>query len=240
MTSEQAKIKNAQKELLKAFSKKAKSFALTGGTALELYYLNHRFSVDLDFFSPKYSAKEIEIIAGSFREHCGAKVKMENEFIAPSRAKVRFYSAALKGLESPIKIDFAEDVIFEKPDIEKFKDVRVYSVENIYLQKITTITGTRMQTDETGREFMKGRREARDAFDVYLLSKKIKPLHVFLEGLSSHIQRGIIDWYQTFSRHELKMGLLDLDIYDKKFDAREMIIYIECEIKKFMKEAVGQ
>lgn len=231
MDKEQLKIKGAQKELLKAFSKHTGTFALTGGTALELYYLHHRFSVDLDFFSPKYNAKEIETIVGGFKEYCGVKVKLENEFIAPSHAKVRFYSAAFKELESPIKIDFVEDVIFEDPDIEAFKGVRVYSVENIYLQKVTTITG---------REFMKGRREARDAFDVYLLSKKVKPLHIFLKGLSSQIQRGMIDWYQTFSRHELKIGLLDLDIYDEKIDSREMIIYLEGEIKKFMKEAVGQ
>jgi predicted nucleotidyltransferase component of viral defense system len=238
MDREHLRIKNAQKELLKAFSGKAKDFALTGGTALELYYLNHRFSIDLDFFSPKYDKKEIEAIAAGFKDYCGIKIKLENEFIAPSHAKVRFYSAHFKDLKDPIKIDFAEDVLFDSPNISKFGGVRVYSAESIYLQKITTITGIRVQIDQTGRQFMRGRREARDAFDVYMLSKKIKPLHLFLNALPSQIQMGIIDWYQTFSRHDVKAGLLDLDIYDKKFDAREMIIYLENEIKKFMKDVV--
>lgn len=238
MDKEQLKIKGAQKELLKAFSKNAKSFALTGGTALELYYLHHRFSVDLDFFSPKYDKEEIESIILGLKKYYGIKIKLENEFIAPSHAKVRFYSAYFKRLERPVKIDFVEDVLFEEPDIKEIRGVRVYSAENIYLQKITTITGTKIQEDDVGRQFMQGRREARDAFDIYMLSKKIRPLHVYLKSLPNQIQRGMIDWYQTFSRHDIKMGLLELDIYDKKFDARKMIIYLEGEIKKFMKEVV--
>lgn len=43
-------IRKAQKDVLKVFAGKAKDFALAGGTALELYYLHHRFSADLDFF----------------------------------------------------------------------------------------------------------------------------------------------------------------------------------------------
>lgn len=99
-----------------------------------------------------------------------------------------------------------------------------------YLGKITNITNA---VSYTGRQ-------AKDVFDIYMFSKTVIPLHIFLKGLSGQIQRGMIDWYQTFSRHELKMGLLDMDIYDKKFDARKMIIYLEDEIKEFIKEAVGQ
>jgi predicted nucleotidyltransferase component of viral defense system len=45
-------IRQAQLEALRAFARTTKSFALSGGTALELFYLKHRFSRDLDFFSP--------------------------------------------------------------------------------------------------------------------------------------------------------------------------------------------
>jgi predicted nucleotidyltransferase component of viral defense system len=54
------KIRELQKKILDVFVKNTKNFALSGGTALELYYLNHRFSADLDFFSPQYKIKEIE------------------------------------------------------------------------------------------------------------------------------------------------------------------------------------
>ncbi len=240
MDKEKVKIKAAQKELLKSFARKPGDFALAGGTALELYYLHHRFSADLDLFSPKYDRREIEAIIGSFVKYSKAKVKLEAEFLARNKAKVRFYSASLKGLKRPIKIDFVEDVLFDKPKIKKFGAVPVYTVEHIYLQKITAITGTQEIEDETGRRVMQGRQEARDAFDIYMLSKKVKPLYIVIKGLPRQIQRGIVHWYRTFSREDLKLGLLDLDIYLDKFDSREMIIHLEGQIERFMKGVIEE
>lgn len=232
------KIRGAQLKILDVFSKKAEDFALSGGTALELYYLNHRFSADLDFFSPKYELAEINDLVLAFKKHLNCKIELESEFMAGGRANVRFYTIPIKGSDRPLKIDFVEDVIFAKPDIKKIKVVRVYSVENIYLQKIFAITGMHLETDDTGRQITGGRRESRDIFDIYVLSRKIQPLHIFLKNVSQQLQRGMIHWYRTFSRQELKFALLDLDIYDKKFDAKEMITYLENEIKKFIKGVI--
>lgn len=240
MQGQNIEMKKAQKEFLEAFSKKAKNFALAGGTALELFYLHHRFSVDLDFFSPKYNVKEIEAIISEFKNIAGCKIKLENEFILAGAAKARFYYAELKKLNRPLKIDFVEDVIFDEPRIKRFNGIPVYSVENIYLQKIIAITGTMVKEDQIGRQIMEGRRQARDAFDVYMLSKKIKPLHIFLKTLSSQIQRGMVHWYQTFSRQDLNLGLLDMDIYGERFDARKMVVYLESEIRTFIKEVMGK
>lgn len=228
-------IRRGQQEILKVFSNKAKGFALSGGTALDLYYLHHRFSVDLDFFSPKYDFREIDGIVSGFKKHASA-VKLESEFITGGRAKVRFYSIRLKKTERPLKIDFVEDVLFEKPDIRKFDRIPVYGVENIYLQKVVAIVGSRLGENGVGREIISGRKEARDVFDIYMLSKKIRPLHTFLHNVPRQTQRGMVQWYRSFSRQELKLALLDLDIYDKKFDAKEMVIYLEDEIKRFMAE----
>lgn len=229
------KLRKAQLEILKAFSLKTKSFALAGGTALELYYLRHRFSVDLDFFSTKYDLGEIKELVNSFRKLPGYKIKLESDFRAGGRARVRFYMVSMPGLSRPLKIDFVEDVIFNSPDIRRFKGVPVYSVDNLYLQKITAIAGTSPVEDDIGRVVFQGRRKARDAFDIYVLSRKVCPLHVFLKKLSMPLQRGMVHWYQTFSRQDLKLELLDMDIYDPDFDAREMIIYLENEIKKFIR-----
>lgn len=225
---------------MEAFSKRPGNFALAGGTALELYYLHHRFSADLDFFSPGYDLKEINAIISEFKKRGRCTVKLENEFISDNRARVRFYSVSFKSLKRPLKIDFVEDVLFAKPVIKKFNSVPVYDIENIYMQKIITLTGTRVGKDEIGRQIMGGRLEARDAFDIYMLSKKIKPLYQFLKNSSRQIQRGIVRWYRTFSRQDFKLGLLDLDIYIDKFDAREMIIYLENQIKKFIKEVLEE
>lgn len=232
------KIRKAQKKILDIFAKRARNFALAGGTALELYYLHHRFSFDLDFFSPEYGLAEIGALAAEFRKAAKYKIKLESEFIAAGRAKVRFYTMPVEGSARPLKIDFVEDTLFTKPMIKRFAGVPVYSVENIYIQKLVAIAGTQPEIDEIGRQFTRGRREARDIFDLYMLSMKIKPLHIFLKNASNVIQKGIIHWYQTFSRQELKLALLDLDIYDKKFDAKEMIIYLENEIKQFVKQVL--
>lgn len=137
-------IKKTQVKVLDISLKANTDFALSGGTALELYYLNHRFSADLDFFSPKYSLREIDSIISLVKAEFGKRrVKLESEFMAAGRAQVRFYTVSANSLKRPLKIDFIEDVLFDKPVIKRFNGVRVYSVENIYLQKIAAISGTR-------------------------------------------------------------------------------------------------
>ncbi len=232
------KIREAQKKILKAFAEDNGNFALAGGTALELYYLHHRFSADLDFFSPVYDFSEVDKIVINFSKFVKAKIKLESEFVAAGRAKVRFYTMSIPGSGRPLKIDFVEDVIFAKPDIKIFGGIRAYSIDNLYLQKIMAITGSRLGEDEVGREAIQGRKEARDIFDIYMLSKKIKPLHIFLKKVPQQQQRGMVHWYRTFSRQDLKLALLDLDIYEKKFNSKEMIIYLENEIKKFAKGVI--
>ncbi len=233
------KIREAQKKILKVFAARAKDFALSGGTALELYYLHHRFSADLDFFSPKYDLSEIESLVTVFAKLIGKKLKLEAEFIASRKAKVRFYTMPVKNSGRPLKIDFVEDVFFAKPSIKRFENVPVYSVDNIYMQKIIAVSGIPSGVDEIGRELRIGRREeARDTFDIYMLSKKIEPLHIFLKNSPQYLQRGIVHWYRTFSRQDLKLALLDLDIYNKQFDSKEMVVHLEDEIKKFAKGIV--
>ena len=234
------KVRAAQEQVLRVFAKEAKSFALAGGTALELYYLHHRFSADLDFFSPKYDTQEITNLVSAFKKYVNKKIQLESEFIAASHAKVRFYTFPIKGSERLLKIDFVEDTVIKNPKIRKVKGARVYSIENLYLHKITAIAGLQPQVDEIGRQITEGRKQARDVFDVYMLSKKIQPLHIFLRNVSSSLQRGMVHWYRTFSRQELKLALIDLDIYEAKFDAKEMIAYLENEIKQFTKEVIGQ
>jgi hypothetical protein len=229
-------IRKAQKDVLKVFSCQAKNFALSGGTALELYYLHHRFSLDLDFFSSEYNICEIDNLVYEFKKNLGQDLKLENELMIQDKAKVRFYTMALQNSERFLKIDFIEDIISVHPNIENFEGVRVYGAEDIYLQKITAITGTRATRDYIGREIIKGRNEARDVFDVYMLSKKIKPLHIFLQKTPDYVQRGIVQWYRRFSRNELKLALLELDIYFDDFNSKEMLIHLEDEIKKFIQE----
>lgn len=234
------KLRKAQKLVLETFSGAAKDFALAGGTALELYYLHHRFSADLDFFSRKYDIREINALVAAFKKRVRKAINLESEFISGSRARVRFYAMPVKGSARPLKIDFVEDVLIEHPRIRKIDGVRVYSVEDLYLQKIAAISGIRPVIDDVGRQVSEGRKEARDVFDVYMLSKKIRPLHLFLRASPPQFQRGMVHWYRVFSRQELKLALMDLDIYDIGFNSRDLIAYLENEIKEFAREVIRE
>ena len=234
------KIRDAQKYILDVFSGEARHFALAGGTALELYYLHHRFSADLDFFSPKYDVREVQNLIYAFEKQVNKKIHLESELTAGGKARVRFYTLPVTGLSRPLKIDFVEDVLFVRPVIQKIEGVRVYSVENVYFQKIAAISGTQPEIDEVGRQIMEGRRETRNVFDVYMLSKRIQPLHIFLKNVPAQLQKGMVHWYRTFSRQELKLALIDLDIYEPDFNSGEMIVYLENEIKQFVREVIGE
>jgi predicted nucleotidyltransferase component of viral defense system len=234
------KIRHAQRLILSVFSGKANRFALAGGTALELYYLHHRFSADLDFLSPKYDMNEIRKLISAFEKEMPQKIRLESELTAGGKARVNFYTVRVTGSSRPLKIDFVEDVLFEKPAIRKIDGVRVYSAENIYFQKIAAISGTQPEIDETGRQFMEGRNESRDVFDVYMLSKKIQSLHMFLKTVPVLLQRGLVHWYRTFSRQDLKLALLGLDIYEPNFNSKEMIVYLENEMKQFIREVIEE
>ncbi len=227
------KIAAAQDRVLAVFAREAAHFALAGGTALERYYLHHRFSWDLDFFSVQYPLSEIERLTAAFKKQVDKRLKLESEFLSGGHAKVRFYSMPVLGASRPLKIDFVEDVLLAKPVIRKVKGVRVYGPEAIYLQKLAAIAGTRPEVDEAGRVIHEGRNEARDVFDLYMLSRKIMPLHVFLKGVSPNYQKGMIHWFRTFSRHDLKLAVLDIERYDDGFDSREMIAHLEKEIDLF-------
>jgi len=231
-------IRNIQQKILKILAKYSKTFALSGGTALDLYYLHHRFSKDLDFFSPNYNIKEISSLVEKIEQETKQKIKLKEELTTSGIAKARFYTTSIKGWKESLKLDFVEDVIIKNPTIKKFKGVPVYDVKNIYIQKIFAITGTHLVKNHIGKEIAVGRKVVRDIFDIYKLSQKICPLHIFLFNLPKEQQRGLVQWYRSYSRQELKIDLLELDIYGKNFDSSEMISYLDNEMKKFIERVL--
>jgi len=211
------------------------SFALAGGSALEMFYLNHRFSRDLDFFTRRYNGNEIEEIVGLLKKKLGYPVSKDIEIMTPHHARAVFYMLDALGLERPLKIDFIEEVLVSNPRVNMFKGLPVYRVEDIYYHKIFTIAGIRDATNGAGKYIFTGRDEPRDALDIYYLSRKVRPLHEFLEEIPDLQQRMFVAWARTYSRMDMKLGVLDLDIYDKKFDVREMIKHIDDEVEEFMR-----
>ena len=232
-------IRAAQSKILEVFSTHSRSFALAGGTALELYYLQHRYSKDLDFFSPAYDVGEIENLVMEFGRYIGSPINLMDELSVANRAKVRFYTVSIDGAGYPLKIDFVEDVFFKNPQIRRFNGTPVYDVTHMYAQKIFAVTGTRLDTTAMGGPAITGRNAIRDVVDLYFLSNKIQPLHQFLKTLPQAQRRGMVLWYRGYSRLDLKLGLSDLDLYEPPLDGGKVVSYLDNEIKQLIKEELS-
>lgn len=233
------KLRELQLDVLRIFSKKTVSFALAGGTALELFYLKHRFSRDLDFFSMDFNYGEIVSIIAEIRK-AGYQPKYKDEIKHPGKMKVLFYTLFLKGSTEPLKLDFVEDVLPQlsrQSFIKKIEGIPVYDVRRIYFQKLITVTGIDPGLDELGEEKPTGRKEARDVIDIYYLSKKIEPLSSFLKTVPRSYQRTMVGWYRNLSLRDFEREYLDYAgaVYDRKLKPQMIVRHLNDEIEAFMK-----
>jgi len=108
-------------------------YYLTGGTALSEFYLQHRYSDDLDFFTrEKRSLKEdYEIFLKIFSNHGFEIISAE-----VSSEYARFFVSPARRPKEQLKIEFARDVpamisppeIHEKIIVDSFEDIAVNKI----------------------------------------------------------------------------------------------------------------
>lgn len=109
-------------------------FYFTGGTALSSFYLQHRYSDDLDFFSEKAFDKEIIF---SFMEKLG---KQYNFTIRSRFVEVVYIFDLLFEGSIPLKVDFSHyphKRVREGENIEGFK---IDSLQDIAINKVVTVS----------------------------------------------------------------------------------------------------
>lgn len=137
---------------LLSISSLVKKFYLTGGTALSVFYLHHRLSIDLDFFSDKpFSYEELTIFLN----------KIKGEFNLQEIPAVKIFDRWQFTVEAkePVKLEF---VYFNhekkrlKP-LEKHMDIFVDSLDDIAANKTLAYFD---------------RNEPKDLFDLYYLINK--------------------------------------------------------------------
>jgi hypothetical protein len=144
------KLYQTQDKILLALKPVLSSFYLTGGTALGRFYLNHRFSEDLDFFINKSDSfhsliKNIEkVLIGKFSV-------LKHESIVYDDF-VRYY---IEDEEMVLKIEFVNDIAYRcgVPNIYQYGFID--TPLNILTNKLTAIVG---------------RDEPKDVFDIYALA----------------------------------------------------------------------
>ena len=139
------------KKFLSSFPFESTNFYLTGGTALSAFYFEHRFSDDLDFFTPEQEDFErIDPLLKDLAEQTGGQYKADTT--APSYRRI-FWNPGEEGKQ--LKIDFVHKTIEQvEPNKPLKNNVRVDTVEDICANKITTLIS---------------RCELKDAIDLFFL-----------------------------------------------------------------------
>lgn len=206
-TKEMSEIRN----LLEVVRDKTGHFYLAGGTALSLFYFQHRFSEDIDFFSQEFKIGEVAEIIGLMERLTGKKAELISEKDEPGQAKMQVFMVLVVSGKK-VKVDFERDFLKLLRELNHFNGIPVFSLEDIYLRKIYAVGGSLAAMDFTGRFTMEGgRQEAKDFFDLYFLSNTFMPLANFSRKFCGPVQiEGLIRWFRTFDRFAMKTGLLDI------------------------------
>lgn len=129
-------------------------FYLTGGTALSAFFLKHRKSHDLDFFT------SVEELILPFSQKLELSLRQENLKVERLRGFHSFVELSVSSKEDSTVIHFALDspYRFEPPfDSEEIPSVKVDSLIDLATNKLLTLFG---------------RATLRDFIDVYFLIKE--------------------------------------------------------------------
>lgn len=156
---------------------------LAGGTALARCYLQHRVSYDLDFFvNTRFDPNLLQRRLSS----TGILLQMIGIANDPMFA-VQLHGTADVGGE-PLKISIVEDVYAGMFPLATIGGIRTETIEGLYHRKIRTITGSGEGIiSSSGRTVHAGARiTARDLFDIFVLSKEIRPLMEFVRAINEH------------------------------------------------------
>ncbi len=204
----QSILTSFQIEFLETFFQNeiGRKFFLTGGTALAAYYLQHRYSEDIDLFTLDNSALEQiqpELDAMAFM--LGATSKTA---VTTPNFRQTFFT---RGNES-LKIDLVRDIDIQIGTHRNFGSVIVDSFENIGANKITAIFGRTAVKDFVDLYFIL---QTGVQFDDLLSMAKQKDA-----GLTEFYLAGMIRQARELNRLPRMIKPLDLEAMKQFYLAR--------------------
>lgn len=188
-------------------SKLRNKFYWTGGTLLSHYYLGHRYSLDLDFFSEEeFSFAEVNEFVqllkkkGNFKKISAKKIFDRWEFFLEGKEPLRIEFVHYNGQKKTLK------------KRKRYQGVLIDSLEDVAANK------TMAYLD---------RNEAKDLFDLYFLIKKAgfkpKKLLVLVEKkFGLHFDEGIF-WSEAFKKLKLLKEVKPLMV-EKENSKRELVL----------------
>lgn len=192
-----------------------KNFYLTGGTALAVFYLHHRYSEDLDFFSEKeFDLLEINVFLKSIRQKLGiSKIDFQQSF-----NRNLFFLHTKRDI---LKIEFT---YFPFPRIEigaREFGIRIDSLLDIATNKLFSIYQ---------------RTQARDYIDLYCILRK---KHYTIQGLLRKAKEKF-EWYidplQLGTQFVKAQDAEDFPRMIAKVSPKELQSFFLTEAKKLKKD----
>ncbi|MDZ7292671.1 MAG: nucleotidyl transferase AbiEii/AbiGii toxin family protein [candidate division KSB1 bacterium] len=139
-----------QNSFLTEFFHLTQDFYLTGGTALSAFYLQHRYSIDLDLFThDDYAFQRADDLTNQ------ASTKL-NVDCKPVRITSYFKHFRVGPKENPVTIHFSKDYAAHIKPPNQFEEILIDSIEDITVNKICAALG---------------RTEIKDLIDLYFLDK---------------------------------------------------------------------
>lgn len=234
------KIEIRQKEVLKALSGKIDQFYLAGGTALSLFYFQHRESIDLDFFTQDFKHAEVSRIIKDLEKALGKKISLVGRTPEDREAEMAVYKVNFTTSET-LKLDFVTDTVSLLKNTKDVDGIRILSLEDIYLRKIYALAGMVRTVDDAGRnKFIGGRADAKDFYDIYFLSHTFMPLSSFaVKYCNKVVMEAIVRWFRTYDRMAMMDGVLTLQT-DKAVDCKTMEKHFKKEVDEILGYEIGE
>lgn len=136
-------------------------FYFTGGTALSAFYLEHRYSEDLDFFTEnEFNVEEAESVFENWSK------KLKFEYTSEFHEIVQIFMVTFKGIR-PLKVDLA------RYPYRKIEEERI--IDGIKTDSLTDIAVNKLHT-------VNQRTTVKDFVDLYFLLQKFS-LWDLIEGV---------------------------------------------------------
>lgn len=190
-------------------------FFLTGGTALAAYYLHHRLSEDLDFFTIDQNADFAAVSAQMNRLINRLNYKIENQVSTHD-----FLQFILIGKRKDLlKIDLVKDIPVHFGEIKKQGNVFVDSLENIAVGKLLAVFGRSAPKDFIDLYFLLEKEKKITFEKIFELAKKKDAglSEFYLAGMLSHVS-DIKDFPKTIKPCDKKdMVSFFMDLSDKLY-----------------------
>jgi len=228
-----------QKKVLTALSGRIDDFYLAGGTALSLFYFKHRTSVDLDFFTHAFAYSRVTEITEYLKNSLNKRLTVAGQNLNGKSARMVIYNIHFTARDL-LKLDFVEDTISLLKETRIVDGIHILSLEDIYLRKLYALAGMIKTFDEAGRPlFAGGRMEAKDFYDIYILSHTFMPLSKFIVKYCDRMMvEAVIRWFRTFDRMSIIDGVLTLDT-NKAVDYKALERHFKEEIDRLINYEIG-